>query len=50
MNEIMIENTEKTPIKVAEKYIELDYPDQMYILGLMTGILAKSNSEQTKSA
>ncbi len=50
MSEIMIENSEKTPIKVAEKFTELEYPYKMYVLGVMQGILSKSNSEQDKSA
>lgn len=51
MAEIITEITEKTPIKVAEKFTELDYPSKMYILGAMMGILSKSNAEnQNQSA
>ena len=45
MAEIITEITEKTPIKVAEKFTELEYPYKMYVLGVMQGILSKSNSE-----
>ncbi len=49
MAEIITEITEKTPIKVAEKFTELDYPSKMYILGAMMGILSKSNAEQNQN-
>lgn len=43
MAEITTKITEKTPIKVAEKFTELEYPFKMYVLGVMQGILSKSN-------
>lgn len=50
MGEIMIKDSEKAVVKVAEQFIKLDPSDKAYILGVMAGMLLKSNSEQTKSA